>query len=101
MPQTQLSMACTAIMAALEDAGLTVDDLDGFSIYSSSVDPAEVASVLGLPDVRFAATLTSGGGGSAGSLGLGAAAVRAGMANVCVSVMTLQQADRRPRFRPA
>lgn len=95
LPQTQLSMACTAIIAALEDAGLTVDDLDGFSIYSNSVDPSEVASVLGVPEVRFAATLTSGGGGSAGSLGLGAAAIHAGMANVCVSVMTLQQADRR------
>lgn len=95
VPQTQLSMACDAITAALEDAGLTVDDLDGFSIYSYAVDPAQVAAVLGVPEVRFAASLTSGGGGSAGSLGLGAAAIHAGMAEVCVSVMTLQQANRR------
>ena len=94
-PQTQLSMACTAITAALEDAGLGVDDLDGFSIYSYAVDPAQVAAVLGVPEVRFAGSLTSGGGGSAGSLGLGAAAIHAGMAEVCVSVMTLQQATRR------
>jgi acetyl-CoA acetyltransferase len=95
LPQTQLSMACDAIVLALEDAGLTVQDLDGFAIYSNSVDPAEVSSVLGVPEVRFAATLTSGGGGSAGSLGLAAAAVHAGMAEVVVSVMTLQQATRR------
>jgi len=60
-------MACTAILAALADAGLTVADLDGFTIYSNAVDPAQVASVLGVPEVRFAASLTSGGGGSAGS----------------------------------
>jgi acetyl-CoA acetyltransferase len=95
LPQTPLSMACDAIVGALEDAGLTVQDLDGFAIYSNSVDPAEVASVLGVPEVRFAATLTSGGGGSAGSLGLAAAAIHAGMAEVVVSVMTLQQANRR------
>jgi acetyl-CoA acetyltransferase len=95
VPETQLSMACTAIIAALEDAGLGVEDLDGFSIYSNSIDPAQVASVLGVPEVRFAASLTSGGGGSAGSIGLGAAAVHAGMAEVCVTVMTLQQATRR------
>ena len=95
VPETQLSMACTAIMAALEDAGLTVNDLDGFSIYSYAIDPAQVAAVLGVPEVRFAASLTSGGGGSAGSLGLGAAAIHAGMADVCVTVMTLQQANRR------
>jgi hypothetical protein len=63
LPETQLSMACTAILGALDDAGLTVADLDGFAIYSNSVDPAQVASVLGVPEVRFA-TLTSGGGGS-------------------------------------
>ena len=49
-------MACTAILAALDDAGLSVSDLDGFAIYSNSCDPAEVASVLGVPEVRFAAT---------------------------------------------
>ncbi|MET0628161.1 MAG: thiolase [Acidimicrobiia bacterium] len=95
LPQTELEMACKAILLALEDAGLTIKDLDGFAIYSSSCDPAEVASVLGVPEVRFAATLTSGGGGSAGSLGLAAAAVSSGMAECCVSLMTLQQATRR------
>jgi acetyl-CoA acetyltransferase len=93
LPHTPLSMACDAIVGALEDAGLTVQDLDGFAIYSNSVDPAEVASVLGVPEVRFAATLTSGGGGSAGSLGLAAAAIHSGMAEVVVSVMTLQQVN--------
>lgn len=95
VPETELSMACTAILAALDDAGLTVKDLDGFAIYSSSCDPATVGSVLGIDELRFAATLTSGGGGSAGSLGLAAAAITSGQATCCVSLMTLQQAKRR------
>ena len=45
VPQTQLSMACDAILAALDDAGLTVKDLDGFTIYSYAIDPAQVAAV--------------------------------------------------------
>jgi acetyl-CoA acetyltransferase len=94
-PETELSMACTAILGALEDAGLTVDDLDGFAIYSNSCDPAEVASVLGVPEVRFAASLTSGGGGCAGALGLAAAAIHGGMATCCVTLMTLQQLNKR------
>jgi acetyl-CoA acetyltransferase len=95
LPQTELEMACKAILLALEDAGLTIQDLDGFTIYSSSCDPALVAATLGMPEVRFAATLTSGGGGAAGSLGLAAAAIQSGQATCCVTLMTLQQAARR------
>jgi acetyl-CoA acetyltransferase len=95
LPETQMSMACTAILAALDDCGLGVKDLDGFAIYSNSCDPAEVGSVLGVDEIRFAATLTSGGGGSAGSVGLAAAAIEAGMADCVVSLMTLQQVARR------
>ncbi|MHB8662187.1 MAG: thiolase C-terminal domain-containing protein [Acidimicrobiales bacterium] len=95
LPQTELEMACKAILLALDDAGLSILDLDGFAIYSSSCDPAQVAAVLGIPEVRFAATLTSGGGGSAGSLGLAAAAITSGQAEVVVTLMTLQQAARR------
>ena len=61
-PETEMSMACTAILAALDDAGLTVKDLDGFSIYSFACDPAEVAALLGVPEVRFAATAHVGRG---------------------------------------
>src|ERR1700744_1483409 len=95
VPETELSMACTAILAALADAGLTIKDLDGFAIYSSSCDPATIGGILGVPEIRFAASLTSGGGGAAGSLGLAAAAITSGQAEVCVSLMTLQQAKRR------
>jgi acetyl-CoA acetyltransferase len=95
LPENELSMACTAILAALDDAGLTIKDLDGFAIYSSSCDPAQVGAVLGVPEIRFAASLTSGGGGSAGSMGLASAAIVSGQAECVVSLMTLQQVARR------
>ncbi|GIU90093.1 MAG: hypothetical protein KatS3mg010_1192 [Acidimicrobiia bacterium] len=95
VPQTPLEMAGKAVLAALADAGLTVDDLDGFALYSMGFDTSLLAQWLGVPDVRFTAMLTGGGGGAAGSVGLAAAAIVSGMAEVVVSVMTLQQAASR------
>ena len=96
VPQSTMEMAIKATLAALDDAGLTKDDLDGFALYSGApVDPGAMAKEMGIGQVGFAASLTSGGGGAAGSIGLAAAAINAGMANVVVSLMTLQQAARR------
>jgi acetyl-CoA acetyltransferase len=54
-----------------------------------------MATQLGIPDIGFAASVTGGGGGSAGSLGLGAAAIVSGQADVVVSLVTLQQTAHR------
>lgn len=101
-PRTITELAGSAILAACEDAGLSVTDIDGFAYYSSagagygqSMDTAEFMETLGIPEVTFSATLTSGGGGSAGSIGLARAAIVAGEANVVVTVMALQQARHR------
>lgn len=94
-PQTQTQLACTAILAAVHDAGLQVSDIDGFATFGSFCDPAKIGAMLGVEEIRFAARLTSGGGGSAGSLGLAAAAITSGQADVCVVVLALQQASRR------
>jgi acetyl-CoA acetyltransferase len=95
LPQTNLELVGTAILGALDDAGLSVRDVDGFALYSFGLDPALVAQTLGIPEVRFSAMLTGGGGGAAGSVGLAATAIAAGMADVVVSYMTLQQAGLR------
>lgn len=94
-PQTELSMACKAILQAAEDAGLTVNDLDGFALYAHACEPAEVAATLGVPEVRYTTMITGGGGASAGALGVAASAIHAGMATAVVTVMTVQQRDRR------
>jgi acetyl-CoA acetyltransferase len=90
-----MELAGKAVITALDDAGLTVDDLDGFALYSMGFDTSLFAQWLGVPDVRFTAQLTGGGGGAAGSVGLAAAAIVSGMAECVVSVMTLQQAASR------
>jgi acetyl-CoA acetyltransferase len=108
VPQTPFELAGKAMLAAVDDAGLTVDDIDGLALYSMGLggDTSLFAQVLGIPEVRFTATLTGGGGGAAGSVGLAAAAISSGMAECVVSLMTLQQAASRfgasyaPRGKP-
>ena len=94
-PQTELSMACRAILLAVEDAGLTVNDIDGFALYAQGCEPAEVAATLGIPEVRYTTMITGGGGASAGALGVAASAIHGGMATTVVTVMTVQQRHRR------
>lgn len=101
-PQTITELAGKAILAACEDAGIPVTAIDGFAYYSGagagygqSMDTAEFMETLGIPEVTFTATLTSGGGGSAGSIGLARAAILAGDATHVVTVMALQQARQR------
>ncbi len=53
-PETETSMACQAILLACADAGLSVKDIDGFSIYSNMSDPAALAAELGIPEIRWA-----------------------------------------------
>lgn len=102
VPKTTTQLACEAILAACEDAGINVKEIDGFAYYSGAgagygdkMDTADFMETLGIPEVTFTASLTSGGGGSAGSIGLARAAIVAGDATVVVSVMALQQAKQR------
>jgi acetyl-CoA acetyltransferase len=102
VPQTITELAGKAIIAACADAGLSVKDIDGFAYYSGAgagygdtMDTATFMETLGIPEVTFSAALTSGGGGSAGSIGLARAAILAGDATVVVTVMALQQARQR------
>lgn len=101
-PQTTTALAGQAILAACADAGLSVKDIDGFAYYSGagagygeSMDTATFMETLGIPEITFSASLTSGGGGAAGSIGLARAAIVAGEATVVVTLMTLQQARTR------
>ncbi|HXO23607.1 MAG TPA: hypothetical protein VN870_03445, partial [Streptosporangiaceae bacterium] len=102
LPKSITELAGEAILAACEDAGLPVTDVDGFAYYSGAsagytekMDTADFVETLGIPEVRFTAALTSGGGGSAGAIGLARAAIVAGDASVVVTVMALQQSKQR------
>jgi acetyl-CoA acetyltransferase len=92
LPLTGLQLLGTAIRAALADAGLSITDVDGITGYAGGLDNALLAHSLGIPEVRFVAALTGGGGGAAGSVGLAAMAVSAGHADVVVTANVMQQA---------
>jgi acetyl-CoA acetyltransferase len=101
-PRTINDMIGEAVLAACADAGITVEQIDGFAYYSGAsagytdkMDTASIMETLGIPEVTFSAALTSGGGGSAGSIGLAAAALIAGDATYVVTIMSLQQAKQR------
>ena len=82
---SEAEVACRAVGAALEDAGLRQSDVDGVSIYDiESVDVATSVSGLGFDHLRFFATHSHGGGSYCAVVQSAAAAVAAGHAHTVV-----------------
>jgi hypothetical protein len=73
-------LAILAAKAALDDAGLARDDLQGVASDASGTDPSNFAKQMGVPEVSFGAALTSGAGGGPGGLALAASAIVGGFA---------------------
>lgn len=94
-PQTIEELVGKAILAALDDCGLAPREVDGFAYFAGGFDTGYLMEMLGIPEVRFTASVTGTGGGSAGSVGLGAAAIVAGMADVVVCVGANKQGEQR------
>jgi len=96
-PRTMQELVGEAVLNALDDAGLTIRDVDGLAYYMGGHYAATdgLAETMGIPEVRYTATLTGGGGGSAGHVGLGATAIVSGMADVVVCVGAIQQTQQR------
>ena len=66
LPKSITELAGEAILAACDDAGFSVRDIDGFAYYSGAsagytekMDTADFMETLGIPEVRFTAALTS------------------------------------------
>src|SRR5579863_3334067 len=83
---TGLDLMLEATFNALHDAGLSVDDIDGFSYYAGGYDSGLLSQTLGLPEVRYSVSMTGGGGGSQGTVANAAAAIAAGYADVVLCV---------------
>ena len=91
--RSEFQLACEVILKALDDAGLTVKDLDGFSAYANDRNqPSDLANALGVPQVRYAGMVWQGGGGGYAASVLNAMqAVYSGTANVVVCYRALCQ----------
>src|SRR3990172_7929749 len=79
-------LACEAILAALDDAGIAPSEVDGFASYTmETTDEVEIAKNLGAGDVTFFGQVGYGGGAGPATVGLLALAIAAGQCRVGVA----------------
>ena len=83
--RTELQLACEAVKAALDDAGLAPADVDGLVTFTmDSSEEMEVARNLGIEELTMFGRVPYGGGASAGTVLHAAMAVATGVADVVV-----------------
>ncbi len=83
--RSELTLACEAIKAALDDAGLAPADVDGMTTFTiDNNEDVDLVRSLGVEKLRFSSRVPHGGGGSTGTLAHAMAAVESGLANVVV-----------------
>ena len=98
LDDTELSLACQAISAALDDAGIDPSEVDGLA--SSTMEPArevEVARNIGMGDITFFSQIGYGGGAACGMVGHAAMAVASGQCNVAVAWRARKRAAKTSR----
>jgi|SRR5947209_9246699 len=79
--RTELDLACEAVLAACDDAGIEAGDVDGIVRYGiEQVDELALVYTLGIPHLSYFCETPSGGGGVASCVGLAAAGVATGLA---------------------
>jgi 17-hydroxy-3-oxo-4-pregnene-20-carboxyl-CoA lyase len=79
--RSELQLAAEASLAALADAGLTVDDVDGMVTFT--IDPTEdneLMRTLGVPQLSYTTRIPHGGAASAATVFAAASAVATGVA---------------------
>lgn len=103
--RSEMKLACEAIGAAIADAGLKPEDVDGITKYTmDNNDPIDIARNLGIPELRFFAEVAyGGGGGPLGTILLAAMAVATGQAKAVVAFRAMNERSGRgtPRFGQA
>jgi acetyl-CoA acetyltransferase len=102
--RNEFQLACQAVKAAAEDAGLPLSSLDGFATYGDkAIDTSMLQLALGIPQLRFSSSVWGGrGGGSCGALAHAMMAVETGNAECVAIFRTLAQGQSRRygRFDP-
>jgi acetyl-CoA acetyltransferase len=90
--RSELQLACEAIKAALDDAGLSPADVDGMSTFTiDNSDDVDLVRSLGIDNLRFSSRAGHGGGGSVGPVAHAMAAIDGGLANVVVGYRAMNE----------
>lgn len=84
--RTELSFALKAISLAIEDAGLTAKDIDGFVSFTSDTSASDtvLANNFGIPDITYAGQVPHHGGSGCALVAHACAAIVAGLAKYVV-----------------
>jgi acetyl-CoA acetyltransferase len=97
LSESEEVLACRAITAALDDAGIDPSEVDGLcSSNMESTDEEVIARDLGMGDIRFFAESPQGGSGGCGTVGLAAMAIATGQAEVAVAWRSRKRSGNRP-----
>ena len=90
--RSEFQVACEAVVNAVADAGLRLQDVDGFVTYEGDHNPpAAVAQALGIPTLRFLNLYPGGGNSAAGIVHNAAMGVFSGTAEVVVCYRSICQ----------
>lgn len=83
--RSEWSLAAECVLAALDDAGLTPQDVDGIVLFTMESTPEiALARTLGIPELKFFSRIPHGGGGACAPLLQAALAIGAGIAKTVV-----------------
>ncbi|MBM3693094.1 MAG: lipid-transfer protein [Actinobacteria bacterium] len=98
LEDSELSLACQAISAALDDCGIAPSEVDGLASYT--LEPfreVEVARSVGLGDITWFSQVGYGGGAGCGVVTQAAMAVSTGQAEVVVAWRARKRASKASR----
>ena len=84
--RSELRLAAEAVSAAIADAGLTPEDVDGLTSFTmDSNSESAVARSVGIPSLKFFSRINFGGGAACATVQQAAMAVATGVADVVVA----------------
>lgn len=83
--RSELQLTAECVKSALDDAGLSVADVDGLVTYTiDNNEEVDLARTMGMGDISFFSRMPFGGAGAVGTIAHACAAIRAGAADVVV-----------------
>ncbi len=96
---TELNLACKAIKNALDDAGISPDQVDALGSFTYEETPEfEIARNLGFGNLTYWSQAPYGGGASCAAIGQVAMAIASGIANVGVVWRSRKRGDPNSRM---